>query len=59
MDEQRAWLRPRRKKRLRILTAILSFCVLLYLAGGRYSGNFVYCGSHLTSGKGEKTKRIT
>ena len=28
MDEQRAWLRSRRKRRLRILAAILSFCIL-------------------------------
>ena len=29
MDEQRAWLRSRRKKRLRVLAAALGFCVLL------------------------------
>lgn len=29
MDEQRAWLRSKRKRRLRTLAVILSFCVLL------------------------------
>lgn len=29
MDEQRTWLRSRRKRRLRTLAVILSFCVLL------------------------------
>ena len=30
MDEQRAWLKARRKRRLRILAVMLSFCVLLH-----------------------------
>lgn len=28
MDEQRVWLKNRRRKRLRILAAVLSFCML-------------------------------
>ena len=30
MDEQRAWLKARRKRRLRILAVMLSFCVLIH-----------------------------
>lgn len=30
MDEQRAWLKARRKRRLRILAVMLSFCVLFH-----------------------------
>ncbi len=30
MDKQRAWLKAKRKRRLRILAVILSFCVLFY-----------------------------
>lgn len=34
MDEQRAWLRSRRRKGLRVLAVMLSFCVLLSTCPG-------------------------
>lgn len=42
MDEQRAWLRLKRKRRLRTLALVLSFCVLLTSSPHIWEAVFVF-----------------
>lgn len=55
MDEQRVWLRLKRKRRLRTLALVLSFCVLLTSSPHIWETVFVFAAEESDEEDGENS----